>query len=603
MFTHAENICQNLSESSCQGGVHFCTLLSLILSLYKSRKFKKENDNKFIKTEYDFVIVGGGTAGSVLASRLSEIADWNILLLEAGLEEPQITEVPAFTSALWGSNLDWNFVSEPEDKACGSRGGRCLLSLGKVLGGSSAINMMKYVRGHKTDYDTWEELGNTAWGYKDVLHYFKKSENNTNTKTRNSEFHNSGGYLTVENSPYMDGNIESVFEALMEMNFTNVDVNGEDQLGATILQTTTKGGIRQSTNTAFLKPIRATRNNLKIMTNVHVVKLIIDETKNITGVLYRDNEGKLNRIVSKKETILSAGVFNTPKILLLSGIGEKKELEKHQINVIVDLPGVGQNLQDHVRLNALYFQLPGELSAEKSFMKKKEALDRFFGEQQGPLTSIGLNLVCAFAQTKYEKRTKVPDVKFVFSGTLTERLFNESICKTPQILTYYDAFSLNIELQAPESRGFLQLNSTDPVWGAPEINLNYFNDSRDLDLLMEAIRIGVDINRTKVFNSSKFRLIQRPGCEEWNFNTYDYWMCYIRKYADAGYHFVGTCKMGPKNDSTAVVDPRLRVFGVKRLRIVDASIMPLIPRGNTNAPTIMIAEKAADMIKEDWLSK
>lgn len=412
-----------------------------------------------------------------------------------------------------------------------------------------------------------------------------------------SKYHNSGGYLTVENSPYTDRNIEAVFEALLEMGFKDVDINGEEQLGATKLQTSTKNGVRQSTNTAFLKSVRSKRKNLKIITNAHVVKLLSNKhLRKIVGVEYKNLLGTIERVYTKKEVILSAGVFNSPKILMLSGIGPKDHLEKNKIELLYN-SSVGKNLQDHLRLNALYFSL--KRKAEKSFEEKKADLNKYFDIQQGPLSSIGLGAICAFTQTKFEKRNGVPDVKLVFSGSIMEQLFNNS-CKLTLANTYYDSFSFNIELQNPESRGYLQLNSTDPVWGDPEITLNYFSKEKDHKVLMEAIRIATRINETKVFEKNEFRLIQRPGCEEWLFNSEQYWKCIIKKYSDSGFHFVGTCKMGPKNDTQAVVDPKLRVYGVEGLRVVDASIMPVIPRGNTNAPTIMIAEKASDLIKEDW---
>ncbi|XP_051167027.1 glucose dehydrogenase [FAD, quinone]-like isoform X3 [Leptopilina boulardi] len=571
--------------------VMFVTIVTIIFAHYRDKKSTRE-----IPEELDFIVVGAGSAGCVIANRLTENKNWKVLLLEAGEEELKMNDVPALLYTFFGSSSDWNYKTVPEENSCRADNG-CAMSRGKVMGGCSSINGMLYVRGTPSDYDDWAKLGNEGWSYKEILHYFKKSENNRNDNivNANPQYHKKGGYLGVEKLPYNDTNAKLLTEAWQELGYEYIDVNADKQIGVMNIQTTTLNGKRQSTNNAFIRPIREKRQNLFIKTEVLVTKILINpETKEAIGVEYRNKEGKMKKVMARKEVIISTGTVDSPKLLMLSGIGPSKELKKHNIEIIKDLP-VGHNLHDHVTFQGLRIKL-NKTSTKKSLKKRIEDLHQYLKYQNGPLSTIGPLESVAFVKTHFETEEAVPDIEYNYTP---------SEGKGDTIPNSYDLINVFTIVLKPNSRGTITLNATNPIFGAPIIRHGFFTKNPDRERLLEGTRMFISLFKTKVFRDNEMTLDETPWpfCKEWKFNSDDYWFCMMKYYTATDDHPVGTCKMGPKSDAEAVVDPQLRVYGIKKLRVVDASIMPKIVRGNTNAPIIMIAEKTSDMIKNDWRYK
>lgn len=512
---------------------------------------------------HDYVIVGAGSAGCVLAARLGEDSGARVAVIEAGPPDtdPEI-HMPLAFGLLLKSRVDWDFVTEPEPWL---NHRRVYLPRGRMLGGSSSLNAMIYMRGHRLDYDEWRALGLEGWGYANVLPYFKRAEDNERGA---SAHHGVGGPLTVSEGRSRNAIVDAMIAAALEHGLpANDDHNGAVQDGVGRFQVTQRDGRRCSAAVAYLRPALA-RGNVDVLTDSVVTRILLDGNR-ATGVeVLRDN--RLEVIHAAREVILAAGAYQSPQLLLLSGIGPADELAKHGIDVVEDLP-VGENLQDHPIVSLLW------LSSEESLMTAMtpENLELFESEGRGPLSS-NVGEGGAFVRTR--GGLEAPDIQFFFGPLMLHEEFLGPILD--------HAYSFGPCLLKPSSRGRVTLRG--PVAHAkPRILHNYFATEDDRRSMIDAIKLAIEING----QPSLRRVCRGPYLQPASTSDVDVWD-FVRRTGQTTFHPSGTCAMG------AVVDAELRVLGVEGLRVVDASVMPTIPRGNTNAPTIMIAEKAADLIRE-----
>jgi choline dehydrogenase len=525
--------------------------------------------------QYDYIIIGAGSAGSVLANRLSEDPDKQVLLLEAGGKDtlPWIHIPAGFLKTLVHPGVNWLYESEPDPKT----NNRAIpIPRGKVLGGSSSINGMLYIRGQHRDYDIWAQMGNRGWSSDDVLPYFKRSQNQSRG---NSEFHGTGGPLhisdQVETHPICDAVIESA-QALGIPH--NADINGAEQEGFTYVQLTVKRGRRQSTAAAFLEPARS-RDNLHIVTNAHARHLDFEGTR-CTGVTWQRGDA-IESATAGAEVLLCGGSVNSPQLLELSGIGQGARLQELGIGVRHDLPGVGENLQDHF-ITRQAWRAKNVTTYNERARGPRLLLEvmRYATQRKGALALSVANLV-GFARVR--EGVETPDVQF----HMTPGSFSAS---KERKLERHPGMTIAPCQLRPESRGSIHLKSVDPL-SAPAIRPNFLDTQVDRETVIGGMRLGRAIMEGSAL--ARYREMELvPGPDV---NTDDEYLDYARQTGATVYHPVGTCKMG--SDTQAVVDDQLRVHGISGLRVVDASIMPNLVSGNTNAPTIMIAEKAADMIK------
>ncbi|WP_028216507.1 GMC family oxidoreductase [Paraburkholderia oxyphila] len=524
---------------------------------------------------FDYIVVGGGSGGCVIAGRLSEDPNLTVCVLEAGGRgDGTLVNTPTGAVAMMPTRINnWAFDTVPQAGLGGRTGYQ---PRGKTLGGSSAINAMVYIRGHRTDYDGWAALGNEGWAWDDVLPYFRLSEHN---ERFDDAWHGRDGPLWVSDlrtgNPFHARYREAAIQAGLPL---TDDFNGAQQEGIGIYQVTQKHGERWSAARAYLLPHLGRRENLTVETHAQVLRIVFDGTRAV-GVEVRQH-GEVRTLRARREVVLAAGALQTPQLLMLSGLGPARELERLGIHVRLDLPGVGRNLQDHPDFIFGYRTRSTDTMGVslRGGLRMLLELARFRRERRGMLTS---NFAEGGGFLKTRPELDAPDIQLHFVVALVDdhaRRFHPG-----------HGLSCHVCLLRPRSRGSVTLRSANPL-DAPRIDPAFFADARDLEDMVA----GFKLTR---------RLMQAPALARWitrdmftaHVNTDDQIRDVLRQRTDTVYHPVGTCRMG--HDALAVVDPQLRVRGMQGLRIVDASVMPTLIGGNTNAPTIMIAEKAVDLIR------
>ena len=530
--------------------------------------------------EYDYIVTGAGSAGCVLANRLSESGKHRVLLLEAGgVDKSFWIHVPmGYAKTFVDPKVNWMFESEPEARL----NNRTMYQpRGKVLGGTSSINGMIYMRGHAADYDQWRQLGNEGWDYDSILPYFRKAEDNERGA---NEFHGSGGPLRVSNQPYDWEIAKALMEACKQAGIPeNPDFNGATQEGCGFYQTTTNNKRRWSTAAAYLNPARS-RPNLKIETRAHAAKILVENNRAV-GIEYQTPNGR--RVArARGEVIVSGGAFGSPHLLQLSGIGPGEHLQEMGVGVVHELPGVGSNLQDHFNTFCTY-KLSKNLSLNSlqySFVDRMVAGARYVFLRNGPMTGNGLYVG---ALVRSDPSLERPDLQLNISAWSTIERTRDGILSHP-----HPGISISPVHLRPEGRGTVRLKSSDP-FAPPRIHFNFMKSDYDMRVML----YGMTLARQIVRQQAMQKLLVEETSPGIHVRTEEDMIADVRARGVSNLHPVGTCGMG--HGPMAVVDPRLRVHGMEGLRVVDASIMPVIVAGNTNAPTIMIAEKASAMILED----
>lgn len=572
--------------------------------------------------EYDFIIVGAGTAGCVLANRLSANADWTVLLLEAGPEETAIMDVPLFVHLMQTSDrINWKYRTEPPPtstaaaaaaaKYCGAmEDSRCNWPRGKVMGGSSVLNYMIYTRGNRWDYDNWAALGNPGWSYDEIRRYFERVERHTVDESSD------GGKVPISQASYHSIMGETYLAGMQQMGLSRVsDYDSvKRQSGVAYLKTTTKRGWRISANRAYVDPVRWQRRNLHVRSSTFVNRVLIDAKKRARAVDVTTSDGKRLEIRARREIILSAGAINSPQLLMLSGIGPAAHLRSVGIDPIVDLPGVGRNLMDHVSGGYVHFTINATDTPTRLLQTAATPWLQYARDGTGPIALPGGCEALAFYDSaNFTRIDTVPDIEMLQVSAAVydsaEVRENLGLRMKHYMQMFWSAVSENRPAMSigsyvlrPLSRGWIELADNQPTT-QPRITPNYFANANDMRMAIAAIRRTLQLEQTPAFRRLNATVLRTTVQQCWglDYDTDAYWECFVRHVTFTIYHYSGTCKMGPASDSEAVVDARLRLQGgLRRLRVVDASVFPVIVSGHTNAAVYMVAEKAADLIADDW---
>nr|XP_022920252.1 glucose dehydrogenase [FAD, quinone]-like [Onthophagus taurus] len=590
----------------------FWLLKSLtIISLLKIIEIKG-----FLPINYDFIVVGSGSAGSVIASRLSENPKWKVLLLEAGTEPTDLTDIPALCATFQFTDYNWGYLMEEQENMClGLQDKRMHWPRGKALGGSTIINYMMHIRGNHLDFDRWSENGNEGWSYEELLPLFKKSEDSF-VRVQDQEYRNKGGEIGVEDVAFRTKSAEAFVEAMQEYGYKYVDYNGATQMGVSWVQATTRRGKRENAKKTFLDKAKY-RPNLTVITSARVNKIVFVDGGNgklkAQGVEFIKSGIKFYA-KANKEIIISAGTLNSPQILMLSGIGPKDHLNSLGISVLKDLP-VGRKLYDHLTFLGLPFRVNGtDVTLNYDDLYDPRSMVEYLLNGEGPLTTLGGVEALGIVKTNVSDdcNPTYPDIELIFLGGSLHSdkgdIYRKTLRVTDEVyntvwgpLEGKQVFSIMPMLYHPKSYGKIELESKNP-FARPKCYGNYFTDKNNFDVktFIASIRLVQDIVKMPAFQKYNATLVDTkiPGCEMHVFNTDEYWECALRHLSVTLHHQVATCKMGNNTDPEAVVDDTLKVYGTENLRVADASIIPEPITAHTSVPTFMIGEKLAEIIKK-----